>query len=357
MDSLLIEAEGEAMTTDASLNPKQSTEEMEPTVELLPVAFHELMTGKDEEMDFIHDEVAQMDSAPRCLAMDRKVENCGNVVFWDSESMPETLLSKEEAYEEADSYHNGICCHFTVAMGSATLKVQTGPGSHAWPEGQPRVPLHCSRQAEGCRGRRLGEEETTRQPCTQACEGPGDGEAHVSRSLEHRHGFSLENQAEVGFEELRCRPRSRSALIPGVCHLPCSSWEQTCSPPCLLQSPEIPVMAARAGSRLRGAVAGSVLSHPRRTWTALQIRPCTPRALKTQRLHLPASRARGQSERLVFCEAPGGAGSGGTEGAEIREALGAPGAWQDRVFKVTRVTRLRFCTRRLVTHAFPRQGP
>ncbi|EHB12728.1 Zinc finger protein 397 [Heterocephalus glaber] len=102
MDSLPIEVEGEAMTTDASLPPKQSTEEMEPTVELRSVDLHELMTVKDEEMDFIRDKVAQLDSAPRCLTTDIKVEDCGNLMFWDSECMPdiEEFLSKQEAYEE-----------------------------------------------------------------------------------------------------------------------------------------------------------------------------------------------------------------------------------------------------------------
>uniref|UniRef100_A0A9L0JBQ2 C2H2-type domain-containing protein n=1 Tax=Equus asinus TaxID=9793 RepID=A0A9L0JBQ2_EQUAS len=91
-----------AMTpADASLPQKQSTEEMESTVELLPVEFQELVTVKDEEMDFAHVEVDQLNSAQRNMGLDLKVENCGSLVFWDSESIPETKvsLSKQEVYE------------------------------------------------------------------------------------------------------------------------------------------------------------------------------------------------------------------------------------------------------------------
>nr|XP_012614929.1 zinc finger protein 184-like isoform X6 [Microcebus murinus] len=108
MDYLIIEV-GEAMTTeDASLLQKQSTEEMEPTVELLPVEFQELMTVKDEEMDFTHVEVEQLNTAhghDMYMDMDMKVENCGSLVFWDSECIPETkeFFSKQEVYEEVSS--------------------------------------------------------------------------------------------------------------------------------------------------------------------------------------------------------------------------------------------------------------
>ncbi|KAI4551805.1 hypothetical protein MJT46_018057 [Ovis ammon polii x Ovis aries] len=71
---------------DVSLSQEQSTEEMEPTGELLPVEFQELTTVKDEEMDFTCVEEEQMNSARRYMGMDMKVENCGNLVFWVSES-------------------------------------------------------------------------------------------------------------------------------------------------------------------------------------------------------------------------------------------------------------------------------
>nr|XP_044602375.1 uncharacterized protein LOC123276717 [Equus asinus] len=83
MDYLTIEVEEEAMTpADASLPQKQSTEEMESTVELLPVEFQELVTVKDEEMDFAHVEVDQLNSAQRNMGLDLKVESCGSLVFW-----------------------------------------------------------------------------------------------------------------------------------------------------------------------------------------------------------------------------------------------------------------------------------
>ncbi|KAB1263177.1 Zinc finger protein 180 [Camelus dromedarius] len=89
-------------TKDASLPQEQSTEEMSPTVELLPVEFQELVTVKDEEMDFTHVEEEQLNSAQRFVGMDMKVENCGSLVFWDSDAIPETKvsLSKQDAYEE-----------------------------------------------------------------------------------------------------------------------------------------------------------------------------------------------------------------------------------------------------------------
>nr|XP_044602369.1 uncharacterized protein LOC123276709 [Equus asinus] len=75
-----------AMTpADASLPQKQSTEEMESTVELLPVEFQELVTVKDEEMDFAHVEVDQLNSAQRNMGLDLKVESCGSLVFWGKE--------------------------------------------------------------------------------------------------------------------------------------------------------------------------------------------------------------------------------------------------------------------------------
>ncbi|XP_032250099.1 uncharacterized protein LOC116625559 isoform X2 [Phoca vitulina] len=87
MDYLTIEAEEEVLpaitSEDASLPQKQNTEEMEPTVELLPVEFQELVTVKDEEMDFAHVEEEQLSSAQRYMGMDMKVENCGSLVFWD----------------------------------------------------------------------------------------------------------------------------------------------------------------------------------------------------------------------------------------------------------------------------------
>nr|XP_034491082.1 zinc finger protein 883-like [Marmota flaviventris] len=62
----------------------------------------ELMTVKDEEMDFTHEELEELNSAHRYMGMDMKVDNYGSLVFWDSESMPETkeLFSKQEVYEE-----------------------------------------------------------------------------------------------------------------------------------------------------------------------------------------------------------------------------------------------------------------
>ncbi|XP_034844311.1 uncharacterized protein LOC117999373 isoform X4 [Mirounga leonina] len=87
MDYLTIEAEEEVLpaitSEDASLPQKQNTEEVEPTVELLPVEFQELVTVKDEEMDFAHVEEEQLSSAQRYMGMDMKVENCGSLVFWD----------------------------------------------------------------------------------------------------------------------------------------------------------------------------------------------------------------------------------------------------------------------------------
>ncbi|EPY90045.1 hypothetical protein CB1_000055005 [Camelus ferus] len=64
--------------------------------------FQELVTVKDEEMDFTHVEEEQLNSAQRFVGMDMKVENCGSLVFWDSDAIPETKvsLSKQDAYEE-----------------------------------------------------------------------------------------------------------------------------------------------------------------------------------------------------------------------------------------------------------------
>ncbi|KAI4559825.1 hypothetical protein MJG53_018351 [Ovis ammon polii x Ovis aries] len=61
--------------------------------ELLPrVVTSELTTVKDEEMDFTCVEEEQMNSARRYMGMDMKVENCGNLVFWVSESKVYLLL-------------------------------------------------------------------------------------------------------------------------------------------------------------------------------------------------------------------------------------------------------------------------
>ncbi|XP_013969745.2 uncharacterized protein LOC102153308 isoform X2 [Canis lupus familiaris] len=69
MDYLTIEAEEEVLpaitTEDASLPQKANTEEMEPTVGLLPVEFQELVTVKDEEMDLTQVEEEQLNSAQR----------------------------------------------------------------------------------------------------------------------------------------------------------------------------------------------------------------------------------------------------------------------------------------------------
>ncbi|EFB25456.1 hypothetical protein PANDA_013546 [Ailuropoda melanoleuca] len=76
----------------------------------------ELVTVKDEEMDFTHVE-EQLNSAHRYMGMDMKVETCGSLVFWentntctlllisDSESIPETKESfpKQGFYEEVSS--------------------------------------------------------------------------------------------------------------------------------------------------------------------------------------------------------------------------------------------------------------
>lgn len=43
------------------------------------------MTVKDEEMDFAHVEVDQLNSAQRNMGLDLKVENCGSLVFWGKE--------------------------------------------------------------------------------------------------------------------------------------------------------------------------------------------------------------------------------------------------------------------------------
>nr|XP_014332876.1 PREDICTED: uncharacterized protein LOC106700725 [Bos mutus] len=90
-----VRNESVAMTTeDVSLSQEQSTEEMEPIGELLPVEFQELTTVKDEEMDFTCVEEEQMNSARRYMAMDMKVENCGNLVFWERTRV--TLVWKKE---------------------------------------------------------------------------------------------------------------------------------------------------------------------------------------------------------------------------------------------------------------------
>ena len=46
--------------------------------------FQELVTVKDEEMDFTHVE-EQLNSAHRYMGMDMKVETCGSLVFWGKE--------------------------------------------------------------------------------------------------------------------------------------------------------------------------------------------------------------------------------------------------------------------------------
>lgn len=96
-------------TEDASVLQKQSTEDMEPTVELLPVEFQELMTVKDEEIDLAHEEDEQLNSAQRYMGMDMKVDHYGSLVFWDSESMPaaEEFLSKQKVYDE-ESYEREL---------------------------------------------------------------------------------------------------------------------------------------------------------------------------------------------------------------------------------------------------------
>ncbi|KAI5139942.1 hypothetical protein MUG91_G69n122 [Manis pentadactyla] len=84
MDYLTIEVEEEAMATEyASLPQRQSTEEMEPFVEL-----QELVTVRDEEMDFTPVEEEELNSAQRYRGVDRKMENCGSFVLWAVWTVP-----------------------------------------------------------------------------------------------------------------------------------------------------------------------------------------------------------------------------------------------------------------------------
>ncbi|KAI5128135.1 hypothetical protein MUG91_G95n147 [Manis pentadactyla] len=69
------------ITEDTSLPQRQSTEEMEPSVEL-----QELVTVKDEEMDFTSVEEEELNSAQRYRGVDRKMENCGSFVLWDPDA-------------------------------------------------------------------------------------------------------------------------------------------------------------------------------------------------------------------------------------------------------------------------------
>ena len=57
--------------------------------------FQELTTVKDEEMDFTCVEEEQMNSARRYMAMDMKVENCGNLVFWGKKVIFQYFIEKK----------------------------------------------------------------------------------------------------------------------------------------------------------------------------------------------------------------------------------------------------------------------
>ncbi|XP_057343006.1 uncharacterized protein LOC118928100 isoform X2 [Manis pentadactyla] len=95
MDYLTIEVEEEAMATEyASLPQRQSTEEMEPFVEL-----QELVTVRDEEMDFTPVEEEELNSAQRYRGVDRKMENCGSFVLW----APVEPSQEEQLCEGSDS--------------------------------------------------------------------------------------------------------------------------------------------------------------------------------------------------------------------------------------------------------------